>query len=749
MKAVRSGPYSQEIDEGSVMKRIWLGMVVVFAMAGAVAQAEVKLASAFGSHMVFQRETEAPVWGWAAPGESVQVTASWGKEGTCQAGADGSWKLKLATPQAGGPYTVTVKGKANSVELVDVLVGEVWLCSGQSNMGMTVSGVNRAEEEIAAADHPNLRLLSVNLVTAGEPQKDCGVRPWEACSPKNVGSFSATAYFYGRALQRELKIPVGLINSSWGGTVIEAWTPWENQKEDPDVVQSRASWDARDKTYEPEAAKRQFEADLKAFDEWVKGGKQGKELRRPRNPVQPRKDQNYPSNLYNAMIHPLVPFAIRGAIWYQGEGNSGRGKAYRVQLERLITSWRQLWKQEFPFYFVQLPNFMAPWESPYEEGGWPDIRESFAKTAAEVSNTGMAITIDIGEEKDIHPKNKQDVGDRLAKVALHKTYGKTEGAWCGPVARSCEFRNGAARVKFDTGGAPLAVQGGGELAGFALVGQDMKIVRASAAIEGSDTVVVRSPDVAQPVLVAYAWANNPVGVNLGNAGGLPASPFRFGAMPKFEVFAKYLPQEAADYTLVYGFDPTTSRMADGNTRFIYDVDHSKEVQGPFRKVAYFLALRDNAGKESYAFVSMDPFASDLAKLGVPAKATGARFQVQVTGATVKSNVPGVTAGAFAEGCNIEFCDCNYGPTNAAKVPEASDQVFDWGDVLGAEQSPGYGCMQIHNWKEKQCVICFNRFGSGKSNDVGIGNSEGQTRDWTFTSSAKNYTCGEFKVLVLR
>lgn len=729
------------------MKRVLLAAVLAFGIPAV--RAEVKVASAFADHMVLQRETEAPVWGWASPGEKVDVSASWGKSGKCVAGADGAWSVKVQTPQAGGPFTLSIRGQKNNVELSDILIGEVWLCSGQSNMGMTVSSVKDAEQEIAAADHPNLRLLSVNLVTAQEPQKGCGVRKWEACSPKNVGSFSAAAYFFGRALERELKVPVGLINSSWGGTVIEAWTPWDSQKDDPYVVNLRASWEQRDKTYDPEAAKKQYEIDKAAFLEWVKGGKQGKELRSPRPPVQPRKDQNYPSNLYNAMIHPLVPFSIRGAIWYQGEGNAGNGKGYRVQLERMITSWRNLWGIEFPFYFVQLPNFKEPWQSPFEDGGWPDIRESFAKTAKEVPNTGMAITIDIGEEKDIHPKNKQDVGERLALVALHSTYKKTGFAWSGPVAKSCEFRDGAARVTFDTGGAPLAVLGGGELAGFALVGAEGNIVRASAAIEGTDTVVVRSKEVKQPVLVAYAWANNPVGVNLGNSAKLPASPFRFGTMPKFEVFAKYLPEEAAKYSLVYAFDPTTSRTTDGNTRFVYEEDHSKEVKGPFKKLAYFLALRDKAGKESYAFVSMDPFTDDVTKIGVPVVASGARFQTKVTGAAVKSNVSGVTNGSFPEGCNIEFCGCNFGPQNASKMPNASDAVFDWGDVLGPQQAPGYGCMQIHNWQEKQCVICFNKFGAGKGNDVGIGNCEGKTLDWTFTSSAQGFTSGEFKVLVLK
>jgi len=509
------------------MKRILALLAAVIMVSGA--RADVRLASPFSDNMVVQRETAAAFWGWAQPGEKIAVTASWGATASATAAADGTWRLKLKTPAAGGPFTITVKGQ-NTIELKNVLSGEVWLCSGQSNMGMTVNSVTNAPLEIAAADYPQIRLLSVSLTTANEPQKECKVRGWEVCASNTVGSFTAAGYFFGRKLHRDLKVPIGLINSSWGGTCIEAWTSWEVQKDDPAMQALKQSWDERDKTYTPEADKKRFEADKLALAAWNKGDKKTKPPR-PRLQGQPRKSQNYPANLFNAMINPLVPFAIKGAIWYQGEGNAGRGKEYRGQMERLIVNWRTQWDTEFPFYFVQLPNFMAPWQSPVEDGGWPQIRESFAKTAKEVPNTGMAITIDIGEEKDIHPKNKQDVGDRLGRVALRKTYGLKGFAWNGPVAESCTFKGGKAVIRFDNGGAPLAVKGGGKLFGFALTGTDGLTVHADAVIEGKDTVIVSSPKVPQPAVVHYAWANNPIGVNLANAEGLPASPFRFGEMP--------------------------------------------------------------------------------------------------------------------------------------------------------------------------------------------------------------------------
>ena len=726
------------------MKRILA--LVALVIVGNGARADVRLASLFSDNMIVQRETSAAFWGWAQPGEKIAVTASWGAAASTTAAADGAWRLILKTPAAGGPFTITVKGQ-NTLELKNVLSGEVWLCSGQSNMGMTVNSVTNASLEIAAANYPQIRLLSVKLTTANEPQKECTVRGWDVCASNTVGSFTAAGYFFGRKLHKDLKVPVGLINSSWGGTCIEAWTSWDAQKDDPAMQALKQSWDERDKTYTPEADKKQFEAAKQALAVWQKGDKKTT-APRPRLQGQPRKSQNYPANLYNAMIHPLVPFAIKGAIWYQGEGNSGRAKEYRNQMERLIVNWRTQWGSEFPFYFVQLPNFMAPWQNPVEDGGWPQIRESFAKTAKEVPNTGMAITIDIGEEKDIHPKNKQDVGDRLARVALRKTYGLKGFAWNGPVAESCTFKDGKAVIRFDNGGAPLAVKGGGTLLGFALTGADGLTVHADAVIEGKNTVAVTSPKLPQPVVVHYAWANNPVGVNLANAEGLPASPFRFGEMPKFDVFAKLLPDEAKAYKVLYACDPLAGKLTDAGTRFVYDVDNAAQLKGPFKKVAYFLALRDRAGATSYAFVAMDPFTPDDAQLGVPCVASGAKFQQPVTGALVKSNAKGVTSGEFAEGCSIEFYPSNYGSTNAAKIPGAEDGVYDFGDAMDPKGGAGYGAMQIHNWKAKQTILCFNKFGSGHTCDLGLGNSEGKTRDWTFTSSAKDLAQAQLLVLVL-
>lgn len=740
------------------MKR--LALFLVFCVVS-LARADVTVGKIFASNMVVQRETNAPFWGTAVAGEKVTVSASWGAHAETTADADGRWRVVLATPPAGGPFTIAIKGN-NAVELTNVLSGEVWLCSGQSNMQWSVQASNNAAEEIAQANHPGIRLFTVHCVAKPEEVEELvQITSWTPCSPESVPGFTAAGYFFGRKLHQELNVPIGLINSSWGGTGVEAWTPWWGQKDDEVAQSIKENWDKQDAEYTPAKEQAWFEKQMEQYkaqhQQWVDAGKQGPAPRQPRKEGKPRENRNYPSNLYNSMIHPIRSFAIRGAIWYQGEHNAGRGSHYDVMLTNLIKAWRKDWGSDFPFYAVQLPNYLSPWKSPVEDGGWPQIREAFMRIAQNVSNSGMAITIDIGEAGDIHPKNKQDVGDRLGRLALHKTYGKSGFAWSGPIPKKCDFRDGKAVVSFDTGGAPLAVRSGGELVGFALTGENGVPCRAKAFIQGEDTLVVSCAEVPDPCMIHYAWANNPIdpegpmgAANLINKDGLPATPFRFGSIPPFETFAKNLPEEAKTYELLYAFDPLNGKLTAGS-EFVYDVDHSAKLQGPFKKVAYYLATQDMDGKITYAFASTDPFDSDLKKLGVPTKSSGARFQQEVTGVTIRTNASNVTAGDFPKGCNIEFWDCNYGPGNQMGIEGADNQQFDFGDQMSPEASPGYSCMQIHNWQKKQCVIAFNKFGAGKSCDLGIGNCEipGKQPDWTFTSSGNEVSRAEFKVLILR
>lgn len=504
--------------------RAWGAVWVLFCLAG-VAGAEVRLPGVFGDHMVLQRDVPLPVWGWADPGEKVTVTLG-GQSKSATADNAGKWSLQLAAMKAGGPVEFKAQGKNNAVTFRDVLVGEVWLCSGQSNMAMTVNRVMNQEAEIASADHPEIRMLAVTRKTAKEPQDDC-TGQWRVCSPKTVAGFSAAAYFFGRELQKQLKVPVGLIDSSWGGTPIQAWTSTEAHLAAPKLKPMIDDLKRRAETYDPQKAKARYDKQLAEWKKSVAAAKaEGKppKGRRPRPPQQPELSQGSPATLYNGMIAPLAPYAIRGAIWYQGEANAG-SPLYALQMKTLILSWRSDWKQgDFPFLFVQLPNFKAAQQIPSEPvGGWPLIREHFLKTLAAVPNTGMAVTIDIGEADDIHPRNKREAGRRLAQWALAKTYGKDVVA-CGPLCKSMRTDGNKIVVEFDYAAGGLAARDGAKLKGFAIAGADKKFVWADAKIAGN-TVVVSSPEVASPAAVRYAWANNP-DCNLVNKAGLPASPFR-------------------------------------------------------------------------------------------------------------------------------------------------------------------------------------------------------------------------------
>ena len=514
------------------------------------ALADVTLPAIFSDHMVLQAGVPVPVWGWAGPGEKVTVTIA-GQTQNCTAGDDGKWRVRLGKLKCGEAAAMTVKGN-NTLTINDVLVGEVWLCSGQSNMAMTVNRAKDFEKEKAAAALPKIRQFHESSGASPSPQEKCRGQ-WELCSPDTVGGFSATAYFFGRKLHQELGAPVGLINSSVGGTPVEAWTSWDAQKDCAGLKPLFDSWEKRQADWDPEKAKAHYEKQLAAWKESAKKTQaDGDKTRRPpRRPVEPRLESHHPAALFNGKIAPLVPYAIRGAIWYQGESNAGQGHLYRLQLPALVKDWRARWGQgDFPFAWVQLPNFHAAQQEPVEDTGWVLVREGMLKTL-ELPNTGMAITTDIGEAGNIHPTNKQEAGKRLATWALADVY-KQKGASSGPIACDHKINGGEVTVTFKHTDGGLVVKigdawvtpredwpstilpegGFGQIRGFAVAGADKKWHRAAAKIVG-DTVVVASSEVKQPVAVRYAWADNP-DCNLFNRAGIPASPFRTDDWPVAE-----------------------------------------------------------------------------------------------------------------------------------------------------------------------------------------------------------------------
>ena len=488
-----------------------------------LAVADLELPPMFADSMILQRDQPVKVWGWASAGSQIEVSLLADTKSTTTSD-DGRWSVALEAMPAGGPHTMTVAGDGAKVVVKDVLIGDVWLCSGQSNMAMTVSRAKDFDKESAAATFPKIRMFKVTSAHATKPQDRCKGE-WSVCSPETVGGFSATAYFFGRRIHKELNVPIGLINSSVGGTSVESWTSMPAQSAVAAIKPRLDAWKAADSEYDAEKAKANFDKATESWKQRVKKAKaEGKpNPRRPQLVSRPIEDRNYPSNLFNGKINPLIGYTIKGAVWYQGENSSGRGFAhlYQHQLTTLINDWRTRWGQgDFPFGWVQLPNFKAPQTQPVETSGWVLVQEGMLKTLS-LPNTGMAVTIDVGEEKDIHPKDKQSVGHRLAQWALADVYNKDIPAM-GPIYRSSKVQGGNVIIEFDH--AQGLVADGGNVLGFAIAAEDKKFVSAKARIDGTK-VIVSSEAVAEPVSVRYAWAANPV-ISLRNAAGIPAAPFR-------------------------------------------------------------------------------------------------------------------------------------------------------------------------------------------------------------------------------
>ncbi|MFV0419025.1 MAG: sialate O-acetylesterase [Dysgonomonas sp.] len=616
-------------------------------------QAEVRLPHIFTDNMVIQQNKPIKVWGWADKNETVEVRFLNQVKKT-KADKNGYWLLQLNPVTYGGPYTLDIKGKKNSISLKNILVGEVWLCSGQSNMEWTVSNSMNANEEIANANYPEIRSFNVIKDMSFEPKSDLNGK-WEVCSPETAGNFSAVGFFFARKLYQELNIPIGIINSSWGGTDIETWTSPDSFSELPDKFMARYNKltggdmntfmkenEQNKKAYQEALANdlgekeewykpsfntsawakmtipKQWDGELGSIDgsvwfkysftlpngstgkaakvhlgpiddddmTWINGVKVGETkghlfhrvytipenvLKDGTNTIMVKITDNaglggffgekdnlyielngqkyplagdwqykpsvtnenykfidispnmYPSLLYNAMINPIIDFQIKGAIWYQGENNAGAAYNYRTLFPNMIGNWRTKWGYEFPFYWVQLANFMAKDSTP-KDSEWAELREAQTLTLS-IPQTGEAVITDIGDAIDIHPRNKQDVGIRLALNALNKDYGKTSIIYSGPTYKAMSISGNKVTLTFNNVEKGLEARNKyGYVEGFAIAGADKKFEWAKAYIDG-DKVIVYSDKISNPVAVRYSWANNP-DVNLFNKEGLPTAPFR-------------------------------------------------------------------------------------------------------------------------------------------------------------------------------------------------------------------------------
>jgi hypothetical protein len=490
------------------------------------AMADVKLPAVFSSHMVVQRDAPIPVWGTADPGETVTVSMA-GQTKVVEADKTGRWIVRLGELSAGGPHTLTVEGK-NTVSVRDVLVGEVWLASGQSNMVHIMPYSKGYSEELTKADYPNIRIFTVARSVVAAPQQDCKVAAgWRLSNAESVDDYSAVSYYFARDLHKILGVPVGVITSALGSSPIESWTSFDAQAGRPELKELLASWDRKRIEYNAAAAAEAYARDREKWEEAARLAQAaGKPLpREPKTPVAPVDQPQQPAVLFNGMIAPLIPYGIRGVIWYQGEYNAQTedyARLYRVQLPLMIEDWRTRWGQtELPFAWVQLPNFDTTTREPVMTG-WPLVREGQLLALA-VPRTGMAVTIDIGEAGSVHPTNKAAFAHRLALWARSEVYGERI-PWSGPLFVQSKTAAREIELSFRHVDGGLVAGGGGPLRGFVVAGEDKKWVPAVARISG-DKILVSGEGLERPVYVRYSWAANPDG-NLCNGAGLPASPFR-------------------------------------------------------------------------------------------------------------------------------------------------------------------------------------------------------------------------------
>ncbi len=659
----------------------------------------VQLPSVFGDNMVLQRGQTVPVWGKGRPGERVTVKFAGATAGATVA-ADGTWRAALpplAASSEGAVFTVVGDGGDEAVAFTNVVVGEVWFCSGQSNMEYTMSARRKVkdwEREVAAAQWPLIRHFRVAHKTATEPLDDVSAK-WEETTPQTIPPQSAVAFFFGETLHKELDVPVGLINASWGGTRIEPWTP-AGHPDDLWLLQNLKHWD------------------------------------RP---------HDVPTTLWNGMVAGLVPFAIRGAIWYQGCANRIDGEAYLQKTIALVRGWRREWGQgNFPYYLVQL--------APYGYGNVRDtslalFQETQARVPDAVPNSGYTVINDVGDVNDIHPTDKRTVGTRLADQVLDRVYGKFVRPWKTPVAKDAVFGTDSVRISFsDADG--LKTRDGLPPNEFELRDVLGKWRVADAKIEESD-VVLTAAGVTNPIAMRFAGHNGST-PNLVNGSGLPAGPFHFGKPYPFGL-AAVIP-ESAGFTCIQRYDiPECCNLAK---------DPPAAIGAPLTDVArvgYLLELEQPDGDTKYAFAEMDAFSPLGDELRLRGGELMPNVRVLVSNLVVVSNVDGIDTDGERRNGVVEFYGSNYSPRKAVASEDGLADKYDSNDAPSevAAKVPGFGCLQVHDSRTKRPVLCFNHFNSSNVPcDVGIGKAPGdQHPDWTHSRNSRGYSARRISVWVKR
>jgi len=549
--------------------------------------AAVRVPRLFSDNMILQQKTSNSVWGFATPGETITVRASWGARASAVADAAGDWKVLLKTPGHGTGHTITIRG-TNTIRIGNVASGEVWLCAGQSNMGWALRNTFGGQQEAVAADAPNFRIFKSQREHWHQPLKESRdlLAQWRPCNAESSAETSAVSYHFGKTLHEALGVPVGIIVQAYAGTPIEGWMPRDIQVDDPRTIAEMAKIEMRSRRFTKSAALKTFFKELNAYRSRIAAGDTMKNRFRKLQPPFITKPANlghqYPSHIFNAMIHPVRPYGIRGVIWYQGERNSKnvpQAVNYRQQLEKLIRYYRSSWHelsegnvaQNFPFYFTQLPSWNPPQTQPVEglQAPWAVNREMMRQVTRDVVNTGMAVSIDTGDAIALHPQNKKPIGLRHAFLALKRTYGQ-DIVECGPRFQQYSIKGNQIIVEFDSIGSGLMSARPGNLNAFAIAGKDRNWHWGQAMIK-EHRVIVSSPQVSQPVAVRYAWAMNPSQRQLlYNNEGFPASPFRTDSWPLFdpddEILQVKKPQKPDGYRPTDWDRPVMTPAADRRTR---------------------------------------------------------------------------------------------------------------------------------------------------------------------------------------
>lgn len=508
--------------------------VAVICALGASAGAEVRLPGLFSDNMVLQADIPAPMWGWADPGQQVTVIVN-DQSHSATADPSGAWRVQLEPVPAGTPLKISVQA-GNTITIENAVAGEVWLCSGQSQMEQGMRSIKDKDREIAQADDPGLRLFVVPRIQADAPQAQVDGH-WVVCTPQAVSElgwrgFSAIGYFFGRQVREELDVPVGMIQAAIGGTPIEVWMDWSVLESTPAAEKILQDWRAKVRSYSPERAQQRYEQELA---KWRQIAEQAEATGKapptePKPPVAPTRESWYPASRYNAMIAPVAPYGMRGVLWYQGYSSRYRAEQYKTLFPLLIQSWRKRWGQgDFPFYFVQHANF-AIRDKDADRQLLAAIREAQAAGLQE-PDTGMVVTIDLGHSKSLHFSDKRPVARRLADMALAKTYGRKETACQSPTLGEAKVEGNRMLIRFEHAFVGLKTRDSQPIGGFRIAGQDRRFVPAQAERISSDTLAIWSDQVSEPAAVRYAWADDPTDANLYNSADLPAAPFRTDCWP--------------------------------------------------------------------------------------------------------------------------------------------------------------------------------------------------------------------------